>query len=451
VSEANPPPAGGGKSRRRPISYGFVLAHHSLRWLRWRAGVLLVHCLFIGLALVERPRTAWRRRRGAKPRLLWGPSAILNNKHWSEAMRAIGYESLTCIDVDSTITTRKDWDAFRDEFLGGRFSVRLRTYAMFAWAMRHADVFLFYFDGGYLRSTPLAWREYSLLRLAGKKLVFSPFGSDIAVPEYLGRMREPTLAQYPQMVELAPLLKRRVDHSLEWADVAIKNITIGYLPAYDVVWLTQLAIDTDVWKPDGGDSGSDGRSEPVVVLSAPNHRRINGTHHLEQAVGQLRDEGLKIDLRILERRPNVEIREALHAADIVADQFLDPGYGLFPIETMAAGKPMLTRMSPIPEVLWTEALRACPLVDTNPENLRDQLRRLVSDPQLRRDLGAAGREFAVKYHSHGAVAREWEAVIDHAWRGAPLPARLKPPSTRDGQAQPSTAREHRATDRALSN
>jgi glycosyltransferase involved in cell wall biosynthesis len=383
--------------------------------------------LFVLLALLERGRTTWRRVRGERPRLLWGPSPIINNKYWSQAMREIGYESRTCVDHNTRITTREDWDVRRDEFLGhGRISEGLRSYAMFAWTIRHGDVFLMYFNGGYLRGTPLEWQEFRLLRLAGKKLVFSPYGSDIAVPEYLGGVKEATLADYPSLTEEAPLIRRRVDHSLKWSDVSIRPIAVGYLPAYDVVWLTHLGIDTDLWRPDGRDSGSDGRSGPVVVLTAPNHRRINGTHHLEDAVSQLRDEGLKIDLRILERRPNEEIRTAMYAADIVADQFIDPGYGMFPIEAMAVGKPMLTRMSPIPEELRTDALGTCPLVDANPENLRDELRRLVTDPGLRRELGDAGREFVVRHHSHEAVGRDWELVIEHAWRGAPLPDRLKP-------------------------
>ncbi len=119
------------------------------------------------------------------------------------------------------------------------------------------------------------------------------------------------------------------------------------------------------------------------------------------------------------------MRAQLQTADIVADQFLDPGYGLFQIEAMAVGKPMLTRMSPIPEEFRSESLRSCPLVDANPENLEEQLRRLVTDPQLRRELGEAGREWVVRFHSDEAVARDWAPVIEHAWRGAPLPAHLK--------------------------
>jgi Glycosyl transferases group 1 len=386
------------------------------------------------LALLQRLRTAWRRRRGENPRLIWGPTPMISIKYWSEAMRQRGYQSLSCVPVVYPAYSRDDFDALRDEFLGnGRLSAVLRDYAVFAWALRNGDVFLRFYDGGYLRGTPLQWLEALLIRLAGKKLIVSPYGSDILVPGHLGEMEEVTFADYPYLRESGELTARWVRHSLKWANVSIRNITVGYLPTYDVVWLTQLGIDTDLWRPDGHDSGSDGRSEQVVVLHPPNHRRINGTHHLEHAVSKLRDEGLRIDLRILERRPNDEIRTAMQAADIVADQFLDPGYGMTPIEAMAVGKPMLTRMSPIPEELRTESLRTCPLVDANPENLQEQLRRLITNPQLRHDLGESGREFAVKNHSHEAVGRDWELVIDHAWRGAPLPARLKPPNTLDGQ------------------
>ena len=44
-------------------------------------------------------------------------------------MRGIGYESRTCVDAVSPITTREDWDVRRVDFLDGRFSDRLRRFA----------------------------------------------------------------------------------------------------------------------------------------------------------------------------------------------------------------------------------------------------------------------------------------------------------------------------------
>ncbi len=390
-----------------------------------RAGV---PAWLVSVALIARVETTWRRLRRARPRLIWGPSAILNVKYWSASMSARGYESQTCIDTPATISKRADFDVYRDQFLGdGPYSEGLRSYAMFAWALRHGDVFLQYFDGGFLRGTDFDWREYGLLRLAGKKLVVSPYGGDIAVPGYLGAVEDQVFEDYPDLRDYAPMIRRRVLHALGWADVSIRNYQAGFQPSHNVVWPTQLGIDTGMWSEEPEYSDADGSSKAVVVIHAPNHRAIKGTAHLERAVAELRAEGLDVDLQILEGRPNDEILAAIRACDIVADQFLDPGYGLFSIETMAAGKPVLCCMSPIAEELRTESLRECPIVDSNPENLAGNIRRLAEDPALRKELGLAGRDFAARYHSLEANGRDWQAIVEYAWRGAPLPERLAPP------------------------
>jgi hypothetical protein len=407
------------------------LRGNAIRAGYWFTGHVIVAgalVLFVLLALVERARSAWRRMRGAHPRLIWGPTPLLNIKYWSEAMQAIGYESRTCVDYNMPTTRPEHWDVRREDFLGdGRISEGLRSYAMFAWALRTGDVFLRYFDGGFLRGTALDWWECPLLRLAGKRLIVSPFGGDIAVPDYLGEMREATLAHYPYLEEQAPVTTRRVLHTLRWADVSIRNYQAGFQPSYDVVWPTQLGIDTRLWSPNGDLSEADGRRGEVVILHAPNHRMLKGTAHLEEAVSELGGEGLKIDLRILEGRANEEIRAAMAGADIVADQFLDPGYGFFSLEAMASGKPVLCRMSPIRKELRTPSLHECPILDSDPSRLKENLRRLIENPSLRRELGDAGRAFVLRYHSPEAMARDWGAIIEYVWRGEPLPERLLPP------------------------
>jgi glycosyltransferase involved in cell wall biosynthesis len=397
--------------------------------------------LFVLIALVERAVSTWRRLRGARPRLLWGPSAVLNNKYWSEAMQGIGYESRTCILVDSAVTRREDWDVRRDDFLGKtRFAERLRSYAMFAWAIRHADVFLLYFDGGYLRGTRLEWQEFRLLHLAGKKLVFSPYGGDIAVLGHLGALEEPLLADYPQLPEISDLLKRRVLHSLRWADVSLLTMQPGFQPWFNAVWANQLAIDTSLWHGDGRASDRDGRNGAVYVVHAPNHREFKGTAHLERSVRSLRAEGLEIELRILEGVPNEEVRPVVLDADIVADQFL-AGWGLFAVEGMAAGKPVLSNLDSIPELFQaTEDVKQCPIVNTSPEQLTDHLRRLVTSPRVRGELGRASLEYARRYHSYDAVAEGWKAVVEFAWRGTPLPERFLPPVRTDGAHPAKDAR-----------
>ena len=296
-------------------------------------------------------------------------------------------------------------------------------------------MFIRFFDGGFLRWTHLKWLEAPLLRLAGKKLVVSPYGSDIAVAGHLGDLEEPLFADYPSLRENSPSTERWVLHTSRWADLIICNWQFGFLPRWDAVWLTQLAIDTEEWAEAEAVGPDEGPAREVSVLHAPNHRHIKGTVHLERAIDELREEGLPVGLEVIEGRPNDEIRRAMREADVVGDQFL-AGYALFAIEGMATGKPVLSNLDSIPEpARQTEGMRDSPIVDTDPQQLRDDLRRLIESPQLRSDLGRAGRGFVMRYHSYSVVAGGWEAILTHVWKGEPLPDEMKPGRSRCGRSR----------------
>jgi glycosyltransferase involved in cell wall biosynthesis len=391
------------------------------RWLHPGALVALA-----ALAAIERVRTVARHLRGARPRLIWGPVPLISLKYWSGAMRQRGYKSVTCVSTVYPSYSRADFDVYRDQFLGeGPLAEMVRDYAVFAWALRHGDVFIRFFDGGFLRDTPLQWQESKLLRIAAKKTVVLPYGGDVAVPGHLGGLEEDLFADYPYLREQADLTRRRILHASRSADIRIRNYQIGFVPNYNVVWPTQIAIDTSSWDQAEGLPDADGRDGQVVILHAPNHRNIKGTRHFERAVAELRKEGFEIDFQILEGLPNEQIREAMRASDIALDQCLLPGYAMFAIEAMATGKPVMANISALPDDV-RDRLGDCPIVDVNPESVRDELRRLVEDSQLRRRLGSAGREFVMRRHSYEAVGAEWEAIFDHLWRGRPLPRHLLP-------------------------
>jgi hypothetical protein len=368
-----------------------------------------------------------RRRRGERPRLLWGPTPLISLKYWSAAMHARDYRSQTLADGLMSINRREDFDVHRDEFLGpGLLWEMVRDYAVFAWAMRNADVILSFLDGGLLRHTSVRWLEGRLLRLAGKRLIVFPYGSDIAVPGHLGVMEDAIAADYPDIVARAGFTRRRVDWFCRWADLVIRNHQYGYLPRADVVWPTQMAVDTELWKGDGAASGADGTRGDVVVLHAPNHRRIKGTQQLIDAIDALRARGLRVSLDLIERQPNEVVREAVHRCDIVAEQFL-AGFGIFAVEGSSAGKPVLSALGWWPaEIRDSRFAQECPFVDVDAIGLQTALEQLVTDPARRECSGRAGRAFAVEWCSLEATATAWTALIDHVWRGSPLPDAMLP-------------------------
>jgi glycosyltransferase involved in cell wall biosynthesis len=411
---------------------GLASAPHGVVKVVWPvakavAGTIALPVLTL-LAAAEGIRTRWRRWRGAGPRLLWGPSPVVAIRDWSRAVGALGYDSVTFAHHVAHINRREDFDVHRDQFLRGvpRTDV-IRDFLVFAWALRRADVFLFYFDGGYLRGTALRSLECPLLRLAGKKVVLFPYGGDIAVVGELGIAEEPLLRDYPELVSTSDATRRRVLHLCRWADLVIRNYQYGFLPRADVFWPTQIAIDVDHWIPAGSDvPHTEQAARDVVVVHAPNHRGIKATQSLVDAVEQLRAEGVRVRLELLERCPNEEVRAAMRSSDIVADQFI-AGYALFAIEGMSTGKPVMSALSWMPDELRNSpGMRTCPIVDTDVSNLAANLRSLVEDHSRRIELGRAGRDYVLQHHAYRPVAQTWSRLIEHVWRGVPLPNELRP-------------------------
>jgi glycosyltransferase involved in cell wall biosynthesis len=89
---------------------------------------------------------------------------------------------------------------------------------------------------------------------------------------------------------------------------------------------------------------------------------------------------------------------------------------------MAAAKPVLSALTAMAADAREDLVRdGLPIVDADLDTLERRLRELVEDPSRRRELGEAGRRFVLEHHSYQAVGAVWAGIIEHVWRGSPLP------------------------------
>ena len=148
-----------------------------------------------------------------------------------------------------------------------------------------------------------------------------------------------------------------------------------------------------------------GRRRPVVV-HAPSSRRRKGTDHVVAAC-----EDLDVELRIVEGLRHDEALARYRDADIVVDQLNAGWYGLFAIECMAMGKPVVT-------FLHDQAARRTedayglpvPIVNASSETLRDRLEELVEmGPSARGEIGRASRVYVERVHD---LDRVTDALLD---------------------------------------
>ncbi len=115
------------------------------------------------------------------------------------------------------------------------------------------------------------------------------------------------------------------------------------------------------------------RARPVI-LHAPSSRRRKGTEHVIAAC-----EGLDADLVLVEGLHHDEAFERYREADIVVDQLNAGWYGLFAIECMALGKPVVTFLhDEAVERTERELGTRVPIVRATKETLRAALEPLVA-------------------------------------------------------------------------
>jgi glycosyltransferase involved in cell wall biosynthesis len=274
-----------------------------------------------------------------------------------QALRRRGVDAQLVVFNRYRLHPEADWSLERH---GGLFRSQLTQWRALARLLPRTDVFHFYFA---LTLVPQSL-QFPLLRLAGKKSVLHYLGSDI---------------------------RGKPPERLAWGRKAGAQV-VG---SYDAIrWVPQAEVIPPGVDLAGIDPAPPSERRRPKIVHAPSSRRRKGTEHVIAAC-----QGLDADLEIVEGLRHDEAFERYRQADIVVDQLNAGWYGIFAIECMALGKPVVA-------FLHDEAVRRTqdafgievPIVSATAETLQERLRPLVADPDERRRRGAASRAYVERVH-----------------------------------------------------
>jgi glycosyltransferase involved in cell wall biosynthesis len=359
----------------------------------------------------------------SQPRLVWGATPIISYSYWARAMAECGYTSQTFTNsYYATINRREDWDLLIQERYGKHVPLTVKFLLAFFESLFKYDVFFISFNGFFLGLTPYWWMESFLLKLAGKKTVVLPYGFDSYVYRRIRSLDlvHALLLSYPGASKQQKHLGKVVDHWCDHADIVIPGIMgpDGF-GRWDVLLPSFIHIDLRKWQSTQRSSFFNGFNGTVFIAHAPNHRGCKGTEFVIEAVEFLKEEGLKVELILIERKQNEEVREIFkNQVDILIEQLLGTGHALNAIEGLASGLPVISNLEDDsllrPFRRWSY-FSECPIVSASPETITDVLRKLVTRPELRHQLGRAGREYAEKYHGLDSAQYMFGAVIDYLY------------------------------------
>jgi len=280
-----------------------------------------------------------------------------------QALRRKGVDARLVVFERGRLHPEADWSLDRRGSFLRRQATQWRALARL---LPKTDVFHFYFG---LTLVPKSV-QFPILRALRKKSVFHYLGSDIR-----GRSRE----------ELA--YGKRAN-----AEIVGSFDALRWVPEAHMI---PPGLDLRPYMP----APPSDRERPLVV-HAPSNREKKGTAHVIAAC-----EALGLELDIVEGVPHEEARERYARADIAVDQLNAGWHGIFALEAMALGKPVVTYLRP---ELVEQAERAygtkVPIVSATKETLVDALRPLVESPARRREVGAASRAYVERVHDIDRVA-----------------------------------------------
>ena len=193
------------------------------------------------------------------------------------------------------------------------------------------------------------------------------------------------------------------------------DAAIGPGSVYSSQYLTHFAkwksIDLKLWHPEI-DIPQQHRLPPTTNLRilhsenldksgrAHGGKNIKGSPFVVAAIERLQKEGYGVDYLHINDKPSNQMRFYQAQADIVVEQLIYGSWGSTGVETMALGKPVVCYLRPSWKKFFLKVFpenESLPIVEANPQNIYDVLKKLITDKGYRLQQGKESRRFAERY------------------------------------------------------
>jgi glycosyltransferase involved in cell wall biosynthesis len=287
----------------------------------------------------------------------------------SQALRRKGVDSRLVVFNRGKLHPEADWSLGRHGGLGRRLATQAAAQAKL---LPTTDVFHFYYG---LTLVPPSL-QFPLLRAARKKCVFHYLGSDIR-------------GKAPQEL---------TDGKRANAEIVGSYAALKWVPEAQVV---PPGLDLRGFEP----APPPDNPRPLVV-HAPSNRQKKGTQYVIEACEQL-----PVDLDIVEGVNHEEARARYAKADIVVDQLNAGWHGVFALEAMALGKPVVANLDPetVEQSAEGYGIRI-PIVPATKDTLTLALLPLVDDEARRAAIGSESRAYVEHVHDVDKIADRLIAI-----------------------------------------
>ncbi len=340
-----------------------------------------------------------RKDRGRRRDVLYFGVPMISMKYIIRAIRPICDSATSFVKYVYHINVESDFDFVTKDPV------------TFIRQLRRHNVYLNFYDSIDELFGPVSKYMFFLYkRLKKKKLVVMPYGSDAFLYSKIGDLhwRHALNVEYFKAGINEEYLEKRYFLINRNADFRVPCITHHItLSTWDILPVHYYPMDME--KASGI---TNPKYETFTVVHAPNHRGAKGTEFLIAAVSELKAEGHKLDLKILENMKNEDVLIELSKSHLLVEQLLI-GYAMSAMEAMALGLPVIANLSHEHyQLLRTYSyLKDCPIISTELDigRIKESIAYAMKNYE---DLSKQSLRYMEKYHSFASCQIMWNRIFE---------------------------------------
>lgn len=273
-------------------------------------------------------------------------------------------------------------------------------------AARGSDVLHWQFG-----TTLLEFADAALARALGRTQVMHYWGDDVRTREVTLRLHPGRARAFDAMARDDRTVRRRLRLAGRLCSAALVSdleLAAHARPWFRTVYVLPTPLELPLAPAATAPPLPPG--DGPVVLHAPSDAAIKGTREIVAALEAVAARR-PLRPRLVRGVPRAEVLAEVARADIVVDQLNSDTPGVFALEAMALGVPVMLEYDP---AMLAPFAREAPLVRVTPETVEAEVERLLDDGARRAGLAAHGPDYVRATHDADRVAAALERVYEHA-------------------------------------
>lgn len=323
-------------------------------------------------------------------RVLHGTIEIANQMHTiTEGLKSLGVITHTLNYYPNYLGYKSDYTLDLNNFMDNK-AANTKTKNLAAKLIEENDVFHFHFG----TSLTLDYSDLPLIKELKKKVIMQYWGSDVRM--------------YSKAVKLNPYVNVKImdedliKRKLEFISSYIPDCLVDYELAEYVkdfhpnIHLTRVAIDINEYKFAG-----ETQNEKLLIVHAPTSPEFKGTSYILRAIGDLKEK-YDFDFKLIQGMSHAQAVKIYEKADFIIDQVLAGSYGVFAVEAMAMGKPVICWIDDFMKERYPDEL---PIISANPDNLKEKIEYAIKNKDMLIEKGVKCRKYVEKYHDINIVSQ----------------------------------------------